>query len=289
MINTQSYNTIIRIAGNEVTLKRLNKYFVFGYDTKNKNDSVRGKSEFLEDNFNRSTNRARQKVFDLVNANVNRHPTPTGEYPTTKFVTLTFAENVVDYDYAVREFTNFNKRLSYALFKVRKNVLKYIAVPEYQERGAIHFHIIYFNLPYVDFDLLSYTWFKGYVFINKVRDDITNYAKYIAKYMTKSNKEGKSQFEIYKENNLINKRRYYTSKGLIRPMDFKLNIDSELLSTLMNKLAPYKTGEYDTSGEFFRINNDYYSLPTDILKDKFFELLNHAVEEHLNKFRVPII
>ena len=57
------------------------------------------------------------------------------------FITLTFSENITDLDYANKEFNNYTR-------KVRRVFpdFKYIAVPEFQKRGAVHYHILT-NIP----------------------------------------------------------------------------------------------------------------------------------------------
>ena len=66
----------------------------------------------------------------------------------TKFMTLAFKENIQDIDFSNNEFTNFIRRLNYKLYGVKKAMLKYIAVWEKQKRGAIHYHIIFFDFPF---------------------------------------------------------------------------------------------------------------------------------------------
>lgn len=59
------------------------------------------------------------------------------EADTSVFVTLTFKENLTDYDSAVKAFKGFTKQL-------RRKVenLRYIVTVELQQRGAIHFHML---------------------------------------------------------------------------------------------------------------------------------------------------
>lgn len=67
----------------------------------------------------------------------------------TKFVTLTFSENVESIDYANDEFRKFIQRLNYRLYSTKKASLKYLATWEKQKRGSIHYHVIFFNLPFI--------------------------------------------------------------------------------------------------------------------------------------------
>src|SRR5690554_214651 len=54
-------------------------------------------------------------------------------------LTLTFKENMTDYDTADKEFMKFIQRLKY-----KYGDFEYISVKELQERGAIHYHVILF-------------------------------------------------------------------------------------------------------------------------------------------------
>ena len=67
------------------------------------------------------------------------------------FVTLTFRENVQDYDTAVKGFKLFTKRLRRKLEDVH-----YIATLEIQQRGAYYFHLL-INAPDTQFGLDNVT------------------------------------------------------------------------------------------------------------------------------------
>lgn len=65
------------------------------------------------------------------------------------FITLTFADNIKDIKEANKKihiWCTYIKRL--------KNDFKYIGVPEFQKRGAVHYHFLT-NINYNDFSLLS--------------------------------------------------------------------------------------------------------------------------------------
>lgn len=112
--------------------------------------------------------RARRSLYDIVECN------PDMRY----FVTLTFADNVDDLRYANECFEYFIKRLRYYLgFN-----FKYLVVPEFQKRGAVHFHMLT-NTGYIPASALSRIWSFGFVRINKV-DRVTNLCAYVAKYIT---------------------------------------------------------------------------------------------------------
>lgn len=104
----------------------------------------------------------------------------------TKFLTLTFKENIQDIEYANNEFKKFIKRLNYTLYKTKKANLNYLATWEKQQRGAIHYHVILFGFPFVSIDRLTTIWGHGFVKINQIDvDSAENRGRYISKYFDK--------------------------------------------------------------------------------------------------------
>jgi hypothetical protein len=104
----------------------------------------------------------------------------------TKFLTLTFRENILEIDYANNEFKKFIKRLNYELYQTKKATIKYLATWEKQKRGAIHYHIILFDFPYISVNRLTTIWGYGFVKINKIDvDSVENRGRYISKYFEK--------------------------------------------------------------------------------------------------------
>lgn len=123
----------------------------------------------------------------------------------TKFMTLTFKENIQDINYTNYEFNKFIKRLNFHIYHVKKQQLKYIAVWEKQKRGAIHYHIVFFSLPFIKINELQQVWGHGFVKLNKVDvDSKDNRGRYISKYFSKDidAKEYK-QKSFFKSQNLI--------------------------------------------------------------------------------------
>lgn len=104
----------------------------------------------------------------------------------TKFMTLTFKENIQNINYTNYEFNKFIKRLNFHIYHVKKQQLKYIAVWEKQKRGAIHYHIVFFSLPFIKMNELQQVWGHGFVKLNKVDvDSKDNRGRYISKYFSK--------------------------------------------------------------------------------------------------------
>lgn len=136
--------------------------------------------------------RARTSVRRLVDCNPDLN----------KFFTLTFSENVTDFVVANECFRKYVMRLKYNY----KSDLKYLVVPEFQKRGAIHFHVLC-NLPYVPVSQLADLWGFGFCRINQI-DNVTNVGLYVSKYIQK-------QFD---DERLHTKKCYWGSRNLKRPV-----------------------------------------------------------------------
>ncbi|WP_430596660.1 rolling circle replication-associated protein [Enterococcus sp. DIV0175] len=139
----------------------------------------------------------------------------------TKFLTLTFKENIQDIETTNDEFKKYIKRLNYQIYKTKKSQIKYLATWEKQKRGAIHYHIVLFSFPFVPHDRLMEIWGHGLVWINKIDvDAVENRGRYISKYFDKDLdlKEHKKKaffksqnLKIPKETKKLTKQEYDTS------------------------------------------------------------------------------
>lgn len=174
-----------------------------GLETPEEVDKVK-ESKNLSDSLRRTRNTLRR----LINAN-------TGQWgkEREKFFTLTFKENVKNHEAANDEFRSFIKKLNYKLFK-KESGLKYVCVVERQQRGALHYHIILFNMPYVPHKELLELWGHGAVTINAI-DHVDNVGAYVMKYMEKEMKGIQSQ----KSAKVKDKKMYFASRGLHKPQE----------------------------------------------------------------------
>lgn len=245
-------NFKIKMSGQKLTLKKYSKAVQFNYATKHVMRTPKGESDHSREHFYKAIARARNRIFDIVSCNINVIPDYEGNVQKPKFLTLTFAENITDVKAANGEFTLFNKRLSYYLYQEQKNVLKYVCIPEFQKRGAIHFHVLYFNLPYVDIKKISQIWGQGYAFIEGIKEtqNIEDFAKYVCKYMNKHNSKGEDNYQIYLDKEMLNQKRYFASRGLNRPEEYKLEIDKELYHTFLTYLENEHVESHEIENEF---------------------------------------
>lgn len=128
------------------------------------------------------------------------------DYPL--LLTLTYKNNQTSIAQGYKDFSSFVKTLRYKFGKV----FRYVTVPEFQERGAIHFHAMFWGLPDPvgkterHTRLVAGVWGHGYVDI-KITDGSPKLAGYISKYMAKN-------FIDYR---LRGQKAYTCSRNLKRP------------------------------------------------------------------------
>jgi len=148
--------------------------------------------------------RLRRGFLRLVQINLSTKGPPS-------FLTLTFAANA-DVGIGLRCFREFNAFAK----KEFGDSLSYIAVPEFQKRGAIHFHVLLWGLDpkYIKNErhtrYLQSIWARGYVDIIPT-DGSPKLAGYLAKYMQKA----------MHDERLIGRRAYYNSRNVVRPLLYK--------------------------------------------------------------------
>lgn len=135
----------------------------------------------------------------------------------TKFMTLTFKDNNGNVKETNNEFSKFIRRLNYHLYRTKKQKLKYLAVWEKQKRGAIHYHVIFFDFPYIKNNELRAIWEHGFVKINLIDvDSKENRGRYVSKYFSKDVEE-----KEYKQ------KAFFKSQNLKKPITNRVMIDEE--------------------------------------------------------------
>lgn len=149
----------------------------------------------------------RRKSTCTKNRNMVRRLAITNFGNHSKFITLTFKENKQDVQECNKLFRKFVR-------KIKDNVikdLKYISVIEFQERGAIHYHMIC-NMPYTKHKILETWWHsvvgkdQGTVCIEDI-SQVDNVGAYIIKYMTKDTDDPRLRGNLA----------YLSSRNLDRP------------------------------------------------------------------------
>ena len=238
------YSVKVVMSGHVVEIYEYERDIKTGKDNKSGSVGRAGKNASDEDkekNREIALIRAKREVRRLINSNVDAW----GERP--KFFTLTFAENVTDIKWANNEFKKFRQRLSRHIWGCPNN-LKYVAVIEFQKRGAVHYHLVTFNMPYVPHKTLLEIWGHGGVHIRAI-DDCDNVGAYVTKYMTKS----------HDDERLREQKCYFSSRGLVKP--FEEIIEKEDLDALRVALSPNKTYEMEFQNEYVgKVSYEQYNL-----------------------------
>lgn len=149
-------------------------------------------------------NATRNTIRRLVNSNVRAY----GYEPC--FLTFTYRENQGDIDIAWSDWHEFMRKMRSYFGKLHA-----LSVMEFQKRGAVHFHCIFFNLsPEVESRerserLIAFMWGHGFVDIERVRS-AKNVGAYVCKYLNKSADDER----------LKGKKFFSTTKGLLRPKTY---------------------------------------------------------------------
>jgi len=138
-----------------------------------------------------ASHRAKENMRRLIIGNMHHHK------EKAVFLTLTFKENITELSRANKQFRYFVKRMNgYLGYPFR-----YIAVPEFQQRGAVHYHMIVFNMPFIKGEKIEREiWKNGATNIKLVRKGYGAFA-YITKYMNKN----------FNDERYRNKKRYFSS------------------------------------------------------------------------------
>lgn len=207
-------------------------------EIKERDKRIKSKQD-KEDSIQRSVRRSRSVINDYVHCN---------EFEL--FVTFTFDPRKVDrYDldsvYSKMQGWLFRKRLSSPDFR-------YIIVPERHKDGAIHFHallggydgkLIKTNVIQNNKRVYNIANFKlGFTNAQHLDDDRQKTIAYMCKYITKD-------MEL-----VHNRRRYWCSKNLQKPVKFYNSIYSKGIASLLS----YKTQTYETE------YNVIYEVPKDL-------------------------
>ena len=207
--------------------------------------------------------RAKKNFFRLVRTNINPNAKPI-------FITLTTV-NQKSLPIAYVYLTEFRNRLR----KIYGDKFKYIAVPEYQKRGVVHFHCLFWDLPVIDIfheipwsvwtiigirkpkilqrfltfcnehnfeptqargdRKIQHQWARG--FLDCVpTDGSPKLATYMAKYMSKA----------MSDRRLYQSKSHVCSRNFLRPVSTKISPFDNLLHYIVGDNPPTKTKEYDS-------------------------------------------
>ena len=207
------------------------------------------KEEYIE----RSIRRASTQMKRLISANHQRHFETETLYFTTKFLTLTLADrSLLFLEKTNPLFTDFIRRLNRHIYgnDLKQRKLIYIAVPERQKDGVVHYHTLLFNMPFVAQKTLQNIWESG---LNDVIATPTNpkgikgivdirvkrswkICFYLTKYLTKN----------FHDSTLAGRRKYFPSLKLLRPQNV---YDESTVIGMQSSIPP----------EYLTRNREFYS------------------------------
>lgn len=195
--------------------------------------------------YRRNVSRARASFFRLVQANLGPSRRPA-------FLTLTMRE-IVPIREGWRSYTLFAQRLRNAT----QGRVACIAVPEFQKRGAVHFHCLVWGL--YDEEIareretrrIAELWSHGFIDL-RPSDGSPKLAGYLAKYM----------FKAMYDQRLSGTKSFSASRSLMRPVSIRsktavalveseirgdrINTDGTISQGVDNPLLPEKEKEYTT-------------------------------------------
>jgi len=146
--------------------------------------------------------RAKLAFNRLVSANLRESEDPL-------LITLTYAKNQMEIGQAHKDFNSFARRFRQNF----KNRIRYIVTSEFQKRGSIHFHGLFWGLNNEELKnterrtrLVAGLWGHGFVDLIAT-DGNEKLIGYLSKYMSKA----------FVEPRLFSKKAYIASRNIIRP------------------------------------------------------------------------
>jgi len=193
-------------------------------------------SERRSDNLNTMRNTIRR----LVNTNVGKYG-----YEAV-FLTFTYAENQSDVSLAWSDWREFMRKM-----RLRFGRLHALSVMEFQQRGAVHFHCIFFNLP-PDLEQnervsreIATLWGHGFVDVERIRS-AKNVGAYVCSYLDKSANDER----------LRGKKFYSTTRNLLSPVVLKGDYARDRMLSMLDqgvlKLEAETSYEYGGAPVIYR-------------------------------------
>ncbi len=211
----ESYNQKAVVSGNMVEVYKYKNpvYYKKSKIKSRTQNNIEKDKKMIESIQRKSSIRAKRELTRIIYCNIEEG---------SKFLTLTYRDNITDLDAANNDFKKFIKRLSYK-YDIR---LKYTAVVEFQGRGAIHYHVILYNFNnIVSREEIEAIWSNGIVDIEEIQRAYEDIEK-VKNYMLKDIMDNDIR--------LKGRRRYFNSRGIKRPEEI---IDEEMVEEVLDQLS----------------------------------------------------
>lgn len=190
---------------------------------------VNPESKVVESSVRRSRTSLRRLILNNAYAWKDKH----GNIIPPKLLTLTFKENITDLKSANKLFTDYIQRLNYRFENTLNETLKYVCVVEFQKRGAVHYHLVLFNFPFIDYvyKKLNDVWGEGRIHFATIKrnDDVSKVVSYISKYISKQNKDGR----------FWGQKRYFSSRNLEKPIIITDDVAVHMIKLRIKKYKKY--------------------------------------------------
>jgi len=199
-------NTKVVLSGAMLEMWKYQKPFFYNFPPSRQKHTLYNENKNDRRNDNLIALRARLKR--LIIANINQYKCKT------IFITYTFASNIENVQEANKEWSLYVKRFDYWLMSKGFEKAKYITVIEFQKRGAVHYHTLYFNIPYIQNLKIDVAriWQLGFIKIISL-DNVKYVASYVVKYLQKG----------LIDKRLIKQKAYFSSRNLKRPLLYRNN------------------------------------------------------------------
>lgn len=192
--------------------------------------------DYKKERSERSIRRTRKDIQDILNANLDDR---------SYFLTLTFKENLQDYKKA-------NNRFNYFI-RIKNKDIKYLVVKEHQKRGAIHYHLIVFDIEKDKLDNLTNSWTYGFWYLKKINDKYSwSIANYMTKYFSKEkNQMVKSGYRVFTKSTNLKKPLIISYKVVKKILDkYKMDVDLETYDWLQHKYVIEEKAKHNLAVDF---------------------------------------
>lgn len=227
-LTARLYNTTLTLSGKRIELKKYTKPILSTFYRKTiRTPRSKTQPPELYKRRNDNLHRARKTVTNLIHCNLPITKAPQHKRP--RFILFTYADsirgNIRNRKAHKQDMAEFMRKLKKYL---HKKELKYVWVIEKQPCGNTHFHVVFFELPYLDKNKIEQMWGHGFVKFKEIKTsykDTKHTANYVGKYITKDADEKD-----------MNERCYSTSLDLTKPtVVHSVHVIRSILNEAINK------------------------------------------------------
>ncbi len=223
------YNLKVVVSGKQVEVFKYKKHIWRDYETKQFENIKPQKEPKQLDAFEQLEAQKQKMKFSLNRTKTEIRRLTNSNPQLNKFMTLTFAENITDLKEANYIFNQFIKRISY-----KYPDFEYLAVPEFQKRGAVHYHLLC-KLPFVEIAEIQSLWGQGFIKINKI-DNVNNVGVYVCKYLSK---------DMFDERT-FGKKKFFRSQSLSESIELLGYFASKFIERFLSLLKPVFEKQFES-------------------------------------------